>query len=143
STPGTPATQLYAHREDARVAALSRDERLLALEHAEHGDSRHLALRVLDRSGAAVADLWDGPGFEVSAGAWSPLRGDQRLIVLRELTGATRPAVWAPEAGQLTELRLDLPGDVDAEWCPDAAALVLTHDHMGRRELFRYDLGTG
>jgi dienelactone hydrolase len=142
STAGGTAEALYAHREDAAVAGLSRDERLLALTHSEHGDSRHPALRVLDRAGRTVADLWDGPGRALAAGAWSPVAGDRRLVVLREVTGLLRPAVWAPEAEAVTDLVLDLPGEVRAGWYPDAAALLLGHDHAGRRELFRYDLAT-
>ena len=143
-TAGDGAVErLYAHREDAGVEGLSRDERLLAITHSEHGDSRHPALRVLDRTGRAVADLWDGPGLAVWAGEWSRVPGDQRLIVLRERTGLLRPAVWAPEADAVTDLDLDLPGEVHAGWYPDATALLLTHDHAGRRELFRYDLAAG
>lgn len=140
STPEGAAEPLYAHREDAAVAGLSRDERLLAFSHAEHGDSRHPALRVLDRAGRPVADLWDGPGRALTAGPWSPVAGDQRLVVLREGSGMLRPAVWAPEADRVTDLALDLPGEVRAEWYPEASALLLLHDHAGRRELFRYDL---
>lgn len=135
------AEPIYAHREDAAVAGLSRDERLLAISHSEHGDSRHPALRVLDRSGGRVADLWDGPGLAVWSGPWSPVAGDQRLLVLREGTGLLRPAVWAPAAGTVDDLALDLPGEVRADWYPDASALLLLHDHAGRAELFRYDLG--
>jgi acetyl esterase/lipase len=142
STSDGPPEQLYAHREDSHVAGLSQDERLLVMSHAEHGDSRHVALRVLDRSGRAVADLWDGPGMDLEAGPWSPVAGDQRVVVLHERTGATRPAIWAPEAGSVTELSLDLPGEVTADWYPDAAALLLLHDHMGRRELHRYELAS-
>jgi dienelactone hydrolase len=136
------AEPLYAHREHAAVSGLSRDERLLAISHSEHGDSRHPALRVLDRTGHPVADLWDGPGRALTAGPWSPVAGDQRVVVLREGTGLLRPAVWAPEAGAVTDLALDLPGEVRAEWYPDASALLLAHDHGGRGELFRYDLAT-
>ncbi len=53
---------LYAHRESAWVSGLSRDETLFCLSHSEHGDSRHPALRVVDLTGRAVAELWDGPG---------------------------------------------------------------------------------
>ncbi|HXM55331.1 MAG TPA: prolyl oligopeptidase family serine peptidase, partial [Candidatus Dormibacteraeota bacterium] len=130
------------HREDAHVAGLARDESLLAISHSEHGDSRHPALRVLDRSGRAVADLWDGPGLAVGAGPWSPVPGDQRLIVQREGAGLGRPAIWAPRDGAVDDLALDLQGDVRAEWYPDARALLLAHDHAGRRELYRYDLAT-
>jgi len=142
STPQSKPEMLYAHTEDAEVAGLSRDERLLAISHSEHGDSRHPALRVLDRRGHAVADLWDGPGLGLVARAWSPVPGDQRLIVIHERTGAERPAIWAPAAGKQVELRLDLPGEVGADWFPDASALLLTHEHAGRSELYRYDLGT-
>ena len=140
STPAA-AEQLYSHREDAGGAGLSRDERLLAISQSEHGDSRHPALRILDRGGGRVADLWDGPGLGLTAGPWSPAPGDERLVVLRERTGLTRPAVWAPETGDVTDLALDLPGDVQADWYPDASALLLLHDHAGRRELYRYELG--
>ena len=136
---GHPET-MYANREDAAVEGLSRDDRLLAISHSEHGDSRHPALRVLDRLGHVVADLWDGPGLGVSARAWSPLAGDQRLLVIHERRGPDRPAIWMPEAGELLELDLELPGDVDADWFPDALALLLIHDYVGRSELYRYDL---
>jgi len=134
---------VYAHREDARVAGLARDDSLLAISHSEHGDSRHPALRVVERGGRPVADLWDGDGFGVGAGPWSPVRGDQRLVVLRERTGATRPAIWAPLEGAVTDLAVDLPGEVQAAWYPDARALLLVQDHAGRRELHRYDLDAG
>jgi acetyl esterase/lipase len=137
------AEQLYAHREDAHVGGLSRDERLLAISHSEHGDSRHPAVRVLDRTARRVADLWDGPGLAVWPGAWSPAAGDRRMIVLREGTGLRRPGVWAPETNAMTEPAPDLPGEVHAEWYPDASALLLVHDHGGRAELYRYDLGAG
>jgi dipeptidyl aminopeptidase/acylaminoacyl peptidase len=141
SAPEAPPRLLYRHREDATVAGLSRDEALVALSHAEHGDSRHPALRVMDRAGRSVADLWDGPGLGLVAGPWSPVAGDQRLVVQHERSGLSRPAVWAPATGDLAVLALDLPGEVRAaDWYPDASALLLVHDHAGRRELFRFDL---
>jgi dipeptidyl aminopeptidase/acylaminoacyl peptidase len=138
-----PAELLYTHREDAEVAGLSRDERLLAMCHAEHGDSRHPALRVVDRTGRTVAGLADGPGLALRAGAWSPVPGDQRLVVVHDRTGNERPAIWEPEAGRLVELHLDLPGDVDAGWYPDAGALLLSHRRGGRVELYRHEPAAG
>ena len=137
---GAAPRLLYRHREDAGVGSLSRDDRLLAMWHSEHGDSRHRALRVLDGRGQAVADLADGPGLGLEAGPWSPVPGDARLLVTHERTGRRRPAVWAPEAGSLTDLLLDLAGDVHAVWYPDAAALLLRHDDRGSSQLYRYDL---
>src|SRR5207253_2458346 len=33
-------------------------------------------------------------------------------------------------------------GEVSADWYPDASALLITHDHRGRGELYRLDLAT-
>ena len=61
--PDHDARLLYSHAQHASVIALSRDGTLVAIEHSEHGDTRHPALRVLKvADGAAVADLFDGPG---------------------------------------------------------------------------------
>ncbi|HEY4938552.1 MAG TPA: prolyl oligopeptidase family serine peptidase [Actinomycetota bacterium] len=141
--PGATPARVYHSVEYAAVGGLSRDGGLLAIEHSEHGDSRHPALRVLDVSGEAVADLWDGPGLGLSAEDWSPRRGDQRLIVTNERQGVRRPAVWSPREGALLEPPVDLPGEVSATWYPDAAALLLRHQHAGRSQLYRYELGSG
>ncbi len=139
---GSVSELLYEHPESATVAGLARDESLLAIEHSEHGDSRHPAVRVLDLSGRPLAELWDGPGRGLGAGAWSPVEGDQRLLVVHERTGLSRPSVWSPPAADVRELSYELPGDVSAAWYPDARALLLSHDHRGRSELYRYDLET-
>ncbi len=137
---GSVSELLYEHPESATVAGLARDESLLAIEHSEHGDSRHPAVRVLDLSGRPLAELWDGPGRGLAAGAWSPVEGDQRLLVVHERTGLSRPSIWSPPAADVRELSYELPGDVSAGWYPDARALLLSHDHRGRSELYRYDL---
>ena len=139
---GEVSHQLYAHREDASVAGISRDDSLLCLSHSEHGDSRHPALRIIDLEGRAVSDLWDGPGRGLWAGEWSPVAGDQRLLVMHERQDMPRPLVWNGATGETTELELPLPGEVSATWYPDASSLLLEHGYRGRDELFRYDLRT-
>ena len=141
--PGEPPKLLYSHREDAEVKGLSWDESLVCISHSEHGDSRHPALRVLDVDGKPLADLWDGPGRGLWAAEWSPVRGDQRLLVEHERTGVSRPLIWDAETGEVLDLEVDLPGEVEAHWYPDASALLLLHDHRGRGELFRLDLSSG
>ncbi len=140
--PGEPPRLVYAHREEAEVAGLSRDETLVALTHSEQGDSRHPALRILDLGGRPVADLWDGPGRGLHPVGWSPARGDRRLLVLHERGDLPRPLIWSPERGAV-EVDVRLPGEVDAAWYPDGSALLLTHEYRGRSELYRLDLGTG
>jgi dienelactone hydrolase len=131
---------LYEHREYAEVGALTEAEDLVAINHSEHGDSRHLELRILDLAGNTVADLWDGPGKALEAVAWSPKIGDARLVVLHERQGRRAPGVWQSGREGLDELDLGLPGELYATWFYDATALLLRHQHAGRGELYRYEL---
>jgi hypothetical protein len=135
---------VYAHREDAGVAGLSRDETLLAISHSEHGDALKPAVRVFridDRS--IVADLWDGPGKGLDVAGFSPVYGDPRLLLLHEREGRPLPLLWDPTTGTETHIDADLPGEVGADWYADGSALLLLHDHEGRSELYRHDLGAG
>ncbi|MEV5827301.1 prolyl oligopeptidase family serine peptidase [Spirillospora sp. NPDC052242] len=141
--PGAEPEVLYHHAEDAHVAALSRDETLIAIGHSEHGDSRHMALRVVRPDGSTVADLWDGPGKGVYGAGFAPVPGDARLLVNHERRGRDEMLIWDPVAGTEHEIVLDLPGEIGADWYPDGSALLVSHSHEARDELYRYDLGTG
>lgn len=133
--------RIYAHRQSARVGHLSADEQLVAMTHAEHGDSRNPAVRVIDLAGNAMRDLWDGPGRGLQPGRWSPLPGDRRLIVHHERTGTLRPAVVDVTSATTTELEVDLPGELSGDWYPDGEAILVVQDHRGRSRLHRYHLG--
>jgi len=74
------------------------------------------------------------------AGRWSPLPGDERLLVGHERDGAWRPLILDAATGSERVLDIDLAGEVEPSWYPDARSLLLRHDHRGRIELFRYDL---
>ncbi|GAA4103001.1 S9 family peptidase [Actinomadura miaoliensis] len=137
--PGAEPRVLYEHAEDAHVAALSRDETLIAIGHSEHGDSRHMALRVVRPDGTTVADLWDGPGKGVYGAGFAPAPGDSRLLVHHERRGRDEMLIWDPVAGTEQEIVLDLPGEIVADWYPDGAALLISHSHQARVELYRYD----
>ncbi|HZB31019.1 MAG TPA: prolyl oligopeptidase family serine peptidase [Streptosporangiaceae bacterium] len=136
-------TTLYEHRENAYLIDLSKDETLVAINHSEHGDSRHMALRVVRLDGSAVADLWDGKGKGVYGMGFSPVAGDARLLVQHERRGHPEPLIWDPVAGTEHEIVVDLPGELSADWFPDASALLICHSHEARDELYRYELGTG
>lgn len=141
---GASPRRIYSHRQSASVGELSRDENLFVIAHSEHGDDRNRAIRILDTDGRAVADIWDGPGRGLSLGDWSPLKGDQRVIVGHDRDGVRRPMVYDVAAKRELVVKLDLPGEVAvARWYPDAKALLLVHDHRGRSELYRYDLAAG
>jgi len=131
---------LYRSEHDADVADLSRDERLVVLEHSEHGDSRHRALRVLETDGTVVGDLWDGEGLGLHAVGFSPVPGDPRVLCLHERDGRPAPMLWDPVTGREQRLPLDLPGDLDADWYPDGSALLVRSDARGRSTLHRVEL---
>jgi dipeptidyl aminopeptidase/acylaminoacyl peptidase len=143
---GTGNTRLlHRHPQPVEVDDLSRDSALVCLHHAEHGDTVHMALRVVDpRSGETVGEQWDGPGLGLSAAGWSPVIGDQRLAIVHERDGRDRPGVWDLASGHRYDLPVDLPGDVGvAGWWPDGSALLVVHDHDGHHQLLRLDLSSG
>jgi len=137
-----PPELLYRHRLQASAGALSRDETLVAIEHSERGDARHPAVRIFDLAGTVLGEIDDGPGLAVEAIAWSPVAGDQRLLVAHERHGSERPGIWSLDTGTLQDIAVDLPGEVHASWFPDGTALLIEHGYRSRDELFRLDLGS-
>lgn len=138
---GADLETLYDSPQEAYVGGLSRDESMLCLLHSEHGDSRHMALRVVRvADGNTIADLWDGPGRGLFTTGFSPVEGDRRLLVMHERRGRYEPLIWDPAADTEREILLDLPGEVLADWYPDGSALLVVHQYAARSELYRYDL---
>ncbi|MDX3854067.1 S9 family peptidase [Streptomyces sp. AK02-01A] len=141
--PGEAPVEIYRHRESAGVGDLSHDGELIAIEHTEHGDAMHSAVRVLRLDGSVVAELDDTEGGTRELGlevlGFAPLAGDSRLLIGHQRRGRWEPIVWNPLTGEETELAVDLPGDVNAEWYPDGSGLLLSHSFEARGELWRYD----
>jgi pimeloyl-ACP methyl ester carboxylesterase len=154
SFAGGPATEIHRSSEAVRLGGvdaggflrggLSASGSLLCLEHADHGDLIHPALRVVDpRSGATVGEQLD-EGLSLAAKCWSPVAGDERLAIEHEREGDVRPAIWDLTTGERPDLRLQLAGDVHVEdWWPDGTALLLKHLVDGRHRLMRFELATG
>ena len=137
----TGTTVLYASEHDADLAGLSRSERLVVLEHSEHGDSRHRALRVLTVDGEVVWERWDGEGLGLSALGFSPVDGDERLLAMDERTGRMLPFVVDPATGEQVQPDLSaLEGDLDAEWWADGSSLLVRAEARGRSTLHRVGL---
>jgi len=141
--PGEPVRVVYTNENSAGVAALSHDGRRLVIDHSEHGDSRHPALRVLSTDdGTTIAEKWDGPGKGLVALDFAPLPGDDRLLVQHERRGRDELLIW--HVGQDIEavIELDLAGDITADWYPDGTSLLVTHTHHARATMHRLDLAT-
>ncbi|WOT36301.1 S9 family peptidase [Streptomyces coeruleorubidus] len=143
---GEDPVEIYRHRESAGVGDLSRDGSLIAIEHTEHGDAMHSALRVLRTDGTPIADLDDTEGGTRELGlevlGFAPVDGDTRLLIGHQRRGRWEPLVWDVASGEETDLALELPGDVSAEWYPDGSGLLIAHSFEARSELFRYDLAS-
>ncbi|MFI6121263.1 S9 family peptidase [Streptomyces sp. NPDC051064] len=142
---GTEPVEIYRHRESAGVGDLSHDGTLIALEHTEHGDAMHSALRVVRPDGSTVAELDDTEGGTKELGlsvlGFAPVAGDTRLLVGHQRRGRWEPMIWDPVAGTQTDLPVDLPGDAGAEWYPDGSALLIEHSFEARSELWRFEPG--
>jgi acetyl esterase/lipase len=140
---GADPRRIYAHAQSAFIEGISRDGRLVALFHSEHGDSRNRDLRIIDLDGRCIAELSHGPGHGISAsGGWSPAAGDTRYLAIHDREDLERPLILDAKTGVSIEIKLDLPGETFADWYPDARSLLIGHDHRGRTELYRYDLGS-
>ncbi|GGK74471.1 S9 family peptidase [Streptomyces flaveus] len=145
---GEDPVEIYRHRESAGVGDLSYDGSLIAIEHTEHGDAMHSALRVLRLDGSAVAELDDTKGGTVELGlevlGFAPVEGDSRLLVGHQRRGRWEPMLWDVASGEETDLALTerLDGDLSAEWYPDGSALLVAHSYEARSELWRYDLAS-
>ncbi|MCX0244661.1 S9 family peptidase [Streptomyces drozdowiczii] len=141
--PDAAPVEIYRHRESAGVGDLSHDGTLIALEHTEHGDAMHSALRVVRPDGTTVAELDDTEGGTKELGlavlGFAPVDGDTRLLVGHQRRGRWEPMIWDPVAGTETDLAIDLSGDVGAEWYPDGSALLIEHGFEARSELWRYE----
>ncbi|MFE4855836.1 S9 family peptidase [Streptomyces sp. NPDC056670] len=144
--PGAAPVEIYRHRESAGVGDLSHDGTLIAVEHTEHGDAMHSAVRVVRPDGSAVAELDDTKGGTEELGlevlGFAPLAGDTRLLVAHQRRGRWEPMIWDVASGEESDLALDLPGDVSAEWYPDGSGLLVVHSFEARSGLFRFDLAT-
>ncbi len=143
---GSAPVEIYRHRQSAGVGDLSHDGTLIAIEHTEHGDAMHSALRVMRPDGEPVAELDDSKGGTEELGltvlGFAPVDGDTRLLIGHQRRGRWEPMIWDVASGTEAGLAIDLPGDVNAEWYPDGSALLIAHSFEARGELFRYDLAS-
>ncbi|GAB2788652.1 S9 family peptidase [Streptomyces daliensis] len=128
------ARRLYRHDEPAYAVDLSRDLSLAVIAHSERGDLWDPGVRVLTTEGRDVAE------FEGEAVGFSPVPGDNRLLVLEPREDRWEPVIHDPRTGERVGLDLELPGETSVEWSQDAASLLVVHDHQARSEAFRYDL---
>ena len=141
----TEASRVYESEHEAYGPALSGDSLYLTIAETERKNDRHYATLVLNsRSGARIAEIWDGEGNSVTAGPWSPVAGDERFLVQSDASGFLRPGIFDAPTKARTPLRIDLSGDVTAEgWSTDARTVLLKQHRDGRDALYRYAVESG
>ena len=112
--PGRAAGgDLPAPRVGGRRRSLARRV-AIALEHTEHGDAMHSAIRVVRPDGSTVAELDDTNGgteeLGLSVMGFAPVDGDARLLVGHQRRGRWEPMLWDPLTGTETALDDRPPG---------------------------------
>ena len=141
--PGLSPRLLYGSKNEAYGPKLSADGRFLSLVETERKNDRHFAALVLDAAtGARVVETRDPEPATVTTGPWSPVPGDERLVLHTDSSGFVRPEIEDVEHGRTTPIPIDLPGDVTIEgWNSDGRWLLAKQHLDGRDALYRWDLG--
>jgi dipeptidyl aminopeptidase/acylaminoacyl peptidase len=134
------ARVLATFDHDAEVVALSADDRLLAIVRDE-GSGPVLEIRPV--LGGPALTAWPGDSAGPTALGFSPVAGDQRLIVQYEHPSGTRLAIWDTETGVHQDILTDLPGELSAQWYPDGETLIVVRHHNARSTLQRFVVSTG
>jgi acetyl esterase/lipase len=139
-TPGEPSRKVYTG-EDGILSCISADDTLVAIMHAEHGDSRNPGIRILHVDGSSPAEQLD-PGKPLVPLGWAPAPSDSRLLVQHERNGRPELLVWDIATGKQDELAIDLPGELTGGWYPDGGAVLVRSTFSGRSTLHRFDLAS-
>ncbi|WPB95743.1 prolyl oligopeptidase family serine peptidase [Streptomyces malaysiensis] len=148
STDGSAGPELLLRSgNEAWNGLISADARLACVDTTDHNPGvRRFAVTVVDTvTGAVLACLSDGPEAPVRGVRFSPVPGDDRILVATERTGFARPCVWHPTRG--TRVDIDpshLRGDlVPLDWSEDATRVLAVHVDGGIHRVMEADLESG
>jgi dipeptidyl aminopeptidase/acylaminoacyl peptidase len=143
----TAPHELFRTPHEAWNGLISADGRLASIDTTDLNPSqRRFAVTVVDvQLGHVLATLSDGVDGPVRATRFSPLTGDDRMLVWTEQSGYARPAIWDPRLGDRSTIELpDLTGDViPLDWSPDGSRLLLVNSERGVQRLYEYSLDAG
>jgi acetyl esterase/lipase len=123
---------------------LSADARLLCVRRPHERDITRPELVVIDLADGRLAGRLSDPSAPLIPEGWSPIPGDERLLVVRETDGRSTLELWDLGDGSVVPVPVDLPGDTArAWWYPDGASLLIHHEHDATPSLLRLDLAVG
>ncbi|HEY9266559.1 S9 family peptidase [Microbacterium sp.] len=142
-----PPRRLYRSEVEAWNGKLSTDGSVATVDSTSHlPDRRRFGVTALQTStGEVIGTLFDAPDGTARAVTFSPLPGDNRLLVVSERSGFARPAIWTPATGARTEYAMpDFVGDVHPlDWSPDAKRILVAHVDGGVHVLYEVSADTG
>ena len=141
--PGTTSRLLYESKNEAYGPKLSADGKYLSLVETERKNDRHFAVLVLDAAtGQRIVEIRDPEPATVTTGPWSPVSGDERLVLHTDASGFVRPEIEDVEQRRATPVPIELPGDVTIEgWSADGGWFLAKQHDEGRDALYRWELG--
>ena len=125
---------------------LSHDAEIAVIASTEKTGIAEYALEAYDvNSGALIAELWDGQGSGVDAGAFSPVPGDMRFAGSSNMSGYHRPLIWNPITHERFDVQSDqFSGNVTVwDWSPAADRLLLHQVDRALHALFVCYLADG
>ncbi|MHB1500403.1 MAG: alpha/beta fold hydrolase [Candidatus Dormibacteria bacterium] len=138
-----PRARMILHQPQEVIAlALSREDRYALISAADHGDSIHPDLKVLDAGDGSLVSQMAAKGLShLSSAGFRPHDSEPCLEVNDDQPGHTRPLLWWPRRHEVQRLATGLRGEVEAlDWFPDGGALLVRQLLDGRHRLWRLDL---
>ncbi|WP_210603710.1 S9 family peptidase [Brevibacterium oceani] len=146
--PWGEAKVIWSSQNEAWYGHISADANLVSVDSTDHNPGwRRTAVTVVDaRTGEEIAVCNDmSDGGPVRAVRFSPLQGDDRLLLSTEKSGFARPALWSPATGERVDYPLPaLNGEVLAlDWAPEHSQILLLHIDEGIHRLLLLDTTDG
>ena len=137
--------ELHRSRKIMFGPSFSHGGEIAVLTSTERSGFQHTGLVAVDTaSGRLIAELWED-GCSIGALGFSPLPGDFRLLATSTRTGYTRPFLWEPVSGEISDLALpDFSGGVSPlDWSVDGKRILLAQSESSVQRLAILDMATG
>lgn len=145
--PWGPARTIASTPHEAWYSRVSADGGLASADTTDHNPGvRRPGVTVYDLAdGAVVAFANDLPAGPVRAVRFSPVVGDDRLLLATERSGFARPAIWNPRTGERVDFDLpQLRGELQPlDWGAGGRRVLVLHVEDGIQRLALLDVERG
>ncbi len=146
-SPWGEPRRLWSSEHEGWWGRVSADGAFVTVDSTDHnpGWRRPAVTCIATSAGRLVAVCDDLPSGPVRAVRFSPIEGDQRVLLSTERSGFARPVIWSPLDGARIDYDVpEIPGDLHPlDWAPQASRILLLHTHEGIQRLLVLDTETG